>query len=56
PCIVTTEDMDAHKITHRFGPKRLFFVPHQDHLSFKCQYGRYEARNNVAFRQQCIDG
>ncbi|XP_052447064.1 complement factor H-related protein 4-like isoform X4 [Carassius gibelio] len=54
PCAVTVEEMDERGIEPAFTDQQKLFAPHDDHITFKCQWGK----NSVGFtpRHKCNDG
>ncbi|XP_050950046.1 complement factor H-related protein 2-like isoform X2 [Labeo rohita] len=54
PCTVTKEIMDKRGIELAYADQQKMFTPHNDHITFKCQRGKYT--RSTDFRQQCNDG
>lgn len=54
PCTVTVVGMNERGIEFAYADQQKLFAPHNDHLTFKCQIGKY----NRSFkpRHQCNDG
>ncbi|XP_059425627.1 complement component receptor 1-like protein isoform X14 [Carassius carassius] len=54
PCTVTAEIMKERGIDFAYGGEQKLFAPHDDHLTFKCLWGKRPV--GVGFRQKCNDG
>ncbi|KAM9385754.1 complement factor H-like [Pholidichthys leucotaenia] len=54
PCTVNEDDMNSRNIRFRYKDDDKLYAKHLDHLTFECIRGR--PINNVAMRQQCVDG
>ncbi|XP_052447054.1 complement factor H like 5 isoform X1 [Carassius gibelio] len=54
PCTVTVEIMNERGIEFAFTDQQKLFAPHDDHFTFRCQWGKRSV--GFDFRQQCNDG
>ncbi|XP_059400131.1 complement factor H-like isoform X2 [Carassius carassius] len=54
PCTVTLEEMERRGIELAYINPQKMFAPHNDHISFACQWRKYSV--GVPLRQQCNDG
>ncbi|KAK7137132.1 hypothetical protein R3I93_017259 [Phoxinus phoxinus] len=56
PCSVTVEEMDKRGIELRWGGRQKIFSPHQDRISFVCQWGKSLIGSRNLLIQVCNDG